>query len=148
VAWRNPPAGETEFPAPGGINWRFRVPDGRVIRFEDGRLGTIEKTALRDFGDFVIWNRDDIPAYELAVVVDDAAMQITEIVRGEDLITSTARQILLYEALGETPPATFHCPLIKDSSGHRLAKRDHAKSLRALKEEGLTVGDVIAICGS
>lgn len=60
----------------------------------------------------------------------------------------TAWQILIFEALGASPPATFHCPLIKDSSGHRLAKRDQAKSLRALREEGLAVSDLLAICRS
>ena len=94
----------------------------------------MEKTCLRDFGDFVVWNRDDIPAYELAVVVDDAG--ITEVVRGADLLTSTARQILLHEALGQTPPSWFHCPLVCDASGQRLAKRSAGLSLRELRASG------------
>ena len=65
----------------------FRVPDGEVISFADGCCGDVRRTALRDFGDFAVWSRDDIPAYELAVVVDDLAMGISEIVRGEDLLT-------------------------------------------------------------
>jgi glutamyl-tRNA synthetase len=141
VAWRNPPPSFKT--SPGEVNWRFRVPDDRVVRFHDENLGPIERTALKDFGDFVVWNRDDIPAYELAVVVDDIAMGITEIVRGEDLLTSTARQILIYEALGATPPKTFHCPLIRDETGRRLAKRHGALALRTLRESGETAERLI-----
>jgi glutamyl-tRNA synthetase len=86
-----------------------------------------------DFGDFVVWRNDGVPAYHLAVVVDDAAMRITEVVRGADLLVSTARQLLLYRALGLTPPAFFHCPLVTDDQGVRLAKRHDALSLRTLR---------------
>jgi glutamyl-tRNA synthetase len=127
---------------PAGMNWRFRVPDGRVIRFIDGTQGAQEFTAGTDFGDFAVWRRDDVPAYQLAVVTDDAAMQITEVVRGMDLLKSTARQILLYEALGLKPPSFFHCDLVTDESGARLAKRADALSVRALREQGLTAEDV------
>ena len=92
----------------------------------------------KDFGDFVVWRHDDIPAYQLAVVVDDSAMQITEVVRGEDLLKSTARQLLLYEALGLEPPMFFHCPLVRDETGERLAKRHDALSLRSLRQQGQT----------
>ena len=88
------------YKTPLGENWRFRVPDGEAVTFEDLRLGRQSYVAGRDFGDFVVWRRDDIPAYQLAVVVDDAAMRITEVVRGEDLLKSTARQLLLFSALG------------------------------------------------
>jgi glutamyl-tRNA synthetase len=94
--------------------------------------------AGRDFGDFVVWRRDDVPAYQLAVVADDAAMQITEVVRGADLMKSAARQILLYRALGLTPPVWHHCPLLRDATGQRLAKRTDALSLRILRERGRT----------
>lgn len=120
-------------PAPGGVNWRFRVPDGKTITFEDGRCGKTRFVAGQDFGDFLVWRRDDVPAYELAVVVDDHAMAITEVVRGEDLLLSTARQLLLYRALGWDPPAWWHTPLIRDATGRRLAKRHAAFSLRALR---------------
>jgi glutamyl/glutaminyl-tRNA synthetase len=130
---------------PAGVNWRFRVPDGRTIRFEDSGVGTRTYVAGRDFGDFIVWRRDDVPAYQLACVVDDAAMQITEVVRGADLLKSTARQILLYRALGLTPPAWHHCPLLRDERGQRLAKRTDALSLRALRERGLTPADVRAM---
>lgn len=124
--------------SPLGLNWRFRVPDGERITFDDLRLGRTSYEADRDFGDFVVWRRDDVPAYQLAVVVDDAAMQITEVVRGEDLLRSTARQILLQRALGLAQPAYYHCPLLKDDSGQRLAKRHDALSLRELRAQGKT----------
>ena len=92
--------------------------------------------AGQDFGDFVVWRRDDVPAYQLACVVDDAAMGVTEVVRGADLLLSTARQLLLYRALGRTPPQFFHCALMLDASGKRLAKRHDALSLRRLREQG------------
>jgi glutamyl-tRNA synthetase len=123
---------------PGSYNWRFRVPDGEAIEFVDLNLGLQRFIAGRDFGDFVVWRRDGIPSYQLACVADDAAMKITEVVRGEDLLKSTARQILLNRALGFANPAWFHCRLVADSNGKRLAKRHDALSLRVLRERGLT----------
>lgn len=118
------------------LNWRFRVPDGELVTFEDGCCGPQRFVAGRDFGDFVVWRQDDTPAYQLAVVVDDAAMEITEVVRGADLLRSTARQLLLYRALGSQAPAFCHCPLVLDEHGKRLAKRHDAMSLRMLREKG------------
>lgn len=118
------------------VNWRFRVPDGEAIEFVDGAAGPQRFVAGRDFGDFVVWRHDDVPAYQLAVVADDYAMQITEVVRGADLLLSTARQLLLYRALGWTPPAFYHVPLMTDERGVRLAKRHDALSLRALRAAG------------
>jgi glutamyl/glutaminyl-tRNA synthetase len=120
------------------FSWRFRVPDGETISFADGRCGPQRFVAGRDFGDFVVWRHDDVPAYQLSVVVDDAAMKITEVVRGEDLLKSTARQLLLYRALGGEPPRFFHCPLMTDEHGVRLAKRHDALSLRQLRGQGLS----------
>ena len=94
--------------------------------------------AGRDFGDFVVWRRDGSPSYQLACVADDAAMGITEVVRGADLLISTARQILLNRALGYTNPAWYHCKLVVDHNGRRLAKRHDALSLRTLRQRGLT----------
>jgi glutamyl-tRNA synthetase len=142
---RADPRDGLRYDVPGGINWRFRVPDGRQVQFVDRNLGPFAAVALRDFGDFVVWNRLDIPAYELAVVVDDAVMGITEIVRGEDLLVSTCRQTLLYAALGHSAPGFFHCPLVRDPDGRRLAKRDNALALRSLRECGLTRDDVMAL---
>jgi glutamyl-tRNA synthetase len=123
---------------PAGVNWRFRVPDGEEIHFEDLNSGKHSYVAGRDFGDFVVWRRDDVPAYQLAVVTDDCDMEITEVVRGEDLLVSTARQILLHRALGQSIPAYYHCPLMRDTAGERLAKRTDALSLRELRKQGYT----------
>ncbi len=118
-------------------NWRMRVPNGEAVNFMDENLGIQRFVAGVDFGDFLVWRKDGIPSYELAVVADDIAMGITEVVRGEDLLLSTARQILIYRALGATPPAFYHCPLVCDESGNRLAKRDNAQSLRELRTSGV-----------
>jgi glutamyl-tRNA synthetase len=121
-----------------GVNWRFRVPDGETVSFHDGNFGEQKATAGRDFGDFLVWRKDDLPSYQLACTVDDALMRITEVVRGADLITSTFRQLLLFRALGWMPPAFFHCDLMNDETGTRLAKRNDALSLRTLHAGGWT----------
>jgi glutamyl-tRNA synthetase len=118
------------------VNWRFRVPEGEAVGFVDGCFGPQAFVAGRDFGDFVVWRQDGLPAYQLACVVDDAAMGMTEVVRGADLLRSTARQLLLDRALGIVPPRFFHCPLVTDSQGVRLAKRHDALSLRTLRTQG------------
>jgi len=137
-----------KYEAPAGVNWRFRVPDGETIAFEDARQGSQTYVAGEDFGDFVVWRRDDVPAYQLAVVVDDQAMQITEVVRGADLLKSTARQLLLIGALGYVVPAYYHCHLVRDDAGVRLAKRHDALSLLAMREAGLSPEEVLAKCNS
>lgn len=141
-----PPAGLPLPPLtdPIGINWRFRVPDGESLVFTDGHFSRQEAVAGRDFGDFIVWRKDDMPSYQLACVVDDAAMGITEVVRGADLLKSTFRQLLLYRALGLCPPAFYHCPLVTDSQGVRLAKRHDALALRTLREAGRKPGDIRA----
>jgi glutamyl-queuosine tRNA(Asp) synthetase len=119
-------------------NYRFRVPDNETITFEDRNLGPQSFTAGKDFGDFLIWRKDGIPSYQLACVVDDAAMNITEVLRGRDLLKSTARQILLQCALNLPTPTYFHTQLLTDEHGIRLAKRHDALALRTLRERGLT----------
>lgn len=114
-----------------------------MIEFTDAIQGTIRRKAGVDFGDFVVWRRDDLAAYEVAVVADDHAMEIEEVVRGADLVTSTARQLLLYEALGWQPPAFAHAPLVCDASGRRLAKRFGAVGIRELRAAGWTPADVL-----
>ena len=126
-----------EIPAGTRINWRFRVPDGEAIHFGDLAFGPQSFIAGRAFGDFVLWRHDDLPSYQLACVADDHAMQITEVVRGADLLLSTARQLLLYRALRFEPPAFFHCELMRDEHGQRLAKRHDALSLRYFREAGV-----------
>jgi len=123
---------------PKGMNWRFIVPEGEVVEFEDENLGPQRFEAGVDFGDFVVWRRDGLPSYQLACVVDDAAMKITEVVRGSDLLKSTARQILLNRALGYENPRWFHCKLVVDDEGKRLAKRYDALSIRTLRANGLS----------
>ena len=136
----------SRYEAPAGVNWRFRVPDGEEIVFNDLHLGPQRFVAGEDFGDFVIWRRDDVPAYQLAVVADDAAMQISEVVRGADLLKSTARQLLLLRALGLPIPAYYHCDLVRDDTGVRLAKRHDALSLRKLREQGCSPQQVLKMC--
>jgi glutamyl-queuosine tRNA(Asp) synthetase len=124
------------------MNWRFRVPDGEPISFDDACQGRQTFVAGKDFGDFVVWRNDGLASYQLAVVVDDAAMGITEVVRGADLLVSTARQILLYRALNLRIPEFYHCHLVRDETGKRLAKRHDALSLRKLREQGATPEDL------
>ena len=133
----------SQFAEPAGVNWRFRVPNQEEIAFVDLNLGPQDYIAGRDFGDFLVWRRDDVPAYQLAVVVDDAVMRVTEVVRGADLLKSTARQLLLTRALGYSTPDYFHCALARDASGVRLAKRHDALSIRHLREKGLSAEQVI-----
>lgn len=120
----------------------MRVPQGETITFDDARQGRVSYVAGEDFGDFLVWRRDDVPAYQLAAVVDDAAMRISEVVRGTDLLKSTARQILLARALDVPLPSYFHCELVNDAAGVRLAKRHDALSLRALRAGGVTPEEV------
>jgi glutamyl-tRNA synthetase len=138
-------------------NWRFRVPDGEGVEFDDLNLGPQRFVAGVDFGDFIVWRRESNlrssqiglrssagPSYQLACVADDAAMAITEVVRGADLLKSTARQILLNRALGFPSPAWFHCGLSLDRNGRRLAKRHDALSIRTLRQRGFTPADVLS----
>lgn len=146
------------------VNYRFRVPDGEAIAFVDGHSGpqsfVAGCTRNADFGDFLIWRKaltkdartgvpgdEGLPSYQLACVVDDAAMGVTEVVRGRDLLKSTARQILLQRALGLPTPAYFHCDLMRDADGVRLAKRHDALALRTLRERGYTPEQVRAMFG-
>lgn len=134
----------SDIETPDGINWRFRVPDGEAVEFEDRNLGTQRFVAGEDFGDFVVWRRDGVPSYQLACVADDAAMGITEVVRGADLLKSTARQILLNRALGFDNPLWYHCRLVVDHNGRRLAKRHDSLSLRAMRQRGLTPMNILS----
>ena len=128
-----------------GVNYRFRVCDGEVIRFRDGNMGEQSFTAGADFGDFLVWRKDGLPSYQLACVVDDAAMRITEVVRGADLLKSTARQLLLQQALGVPSIEYFHTRLLRDEHGVRLAKRHDALAIRTLRERGMTPAEVVAM---
>ncbi len=132
-----------EVPFQPNINYRFRVPDEAVIRFEDNNLGPQSFKAATDFGDFLVWRKDGLPSYQLACVVDDAETHITEVVRGRDLLKSTARQLLLQRALNLPTPAYFHTQLLTDEHGIRLAKRHDALAIRTLRHQGLTPQEVL-----
>lgn len=115
--------------------WRFRSSNS-ALSFEDGFAGQVVLNSVYG-GDFVVWKNNNTPAYQLAVVVDDADMNITEIIRGDDLIPSTPRQIQLYQALGLSVPRFYHIPLVIGSDGHRLAKRHGDARICTLREQGL-----------
>jgi glutamyl-tRNA synthetase len=124
--------------------WRLRVAPGEV-RFEDGVHGSVAFDVSRDVGDFVVARADGIPAYQLAVVVDDAAMAVTDVVRGDDLLSSTARQLLVYRALALPAPRFAHVPLVVGEDGARLAKRHGALSLGELRERGADPRAIVAL---
>jgi glutamyl/glutaminyl-tRNA synthetase len=128
-----------------GSNYRFRVPEDEPITFTDLNLGPQSFTVGKDFGDFLIWRRDNLPSYQLACVVDDADTQITEVVRGADLLKSTARQILLQRALNLPTPNYFHTRLLRDEHGLRLAKRHDALAIRTLREQGRIPSQVLSL---
>lgn len=111
---------------------RLKVPD-EVWGFSDGHMGFYEENLAENCGDFLLRRSDGMFAYQLAVVVDDAAMGVTEVVRGADLLDSTPRQLYLYELLGLTPPKFYHFPLLLTSEGRRLSKRDGAVGLDSLE---------------
>jgi glutamyl-tRNA synthetase len=111
-------------------NWRFRVPDKQDITFNDRYQGSVTFRTGVDFGDFLVWRKDGIPSYELAVVVDDAAQRITEVVRGADLLLSTARQLLLYDAFQWPIPDFLHLPLLLDQKGEKLSKSQNSPAWR------------------
>ena len=121
-----PPLGEKI-----SVNWRFRVPDNEAIGFDDLRFGQQSSVSGRDFGDFLVWRKDDVPSYQLACVVDDAEMKITEVVRGADLIKSTFRQLLLYRALGYAEPKFYHCPLKVNDSPNATTRSAFARCANA-----------------
>jgi glutamyl-tRNA synthetase len=126
---------------------RFAVPPGRVVSFEDKFSGRQSFDFARQLGDFVIAKADGTPAYQLAVVVDDAKMRVTHVVRGDDLLDSTPRQILLYEALGlsDRVPIYYHLPLVIGPDGRRLAKRHGDTRLSHYRQLGVPPGRVLAL---
>ncbi len=130
---------------------RFRVDDERLVSFSDLLTGPATQHVQRTVGDFIILRSDGIFAYQFAVVIDDALMHINQVVRGADLLSSTARQILLYEALGFPIPIFAHVPLMLDEHGKRLAKRTQSMGLAPLRSVGRTPAEVIghlaASCG-
>ena len=130
--------------------WRFRVPEG-LVGWQDLILGQMAVDPRRTGGDFVVARSGAGPSYQLAVVHDDATMGVTEVVRGDDLVPSTPRQILLYRALGWEPPAFGHLPLAIGADGRRLAKRDGSIKLATLRDAGddprRLIGRIAQSCG-
>jgi glutamyl-tRNA synthetase len=138
--YASPEGAAREAHAPPAL--RFRVRDGH-IPVEDGCVGRVLFDVQRDCGDFLILRRDQIPSYQLAVVVDDMADAVTEVVRGDDLLASAARQQLLYEAFDTSPPLWWHVPLVVDEAGQRFAKRTDALSLAALRSAGVASTTIV-----
>ena len=129
--------------------FRVRVPD-EEIAFTDGHLGRYAENLARDCGDFYLRRADGVFAYQLAVVVDDALMGVTEVVRGSDLLSSTPRQLWLYRELGLTAPQFYHLPLLLAPDGRRLSKRDGDQSLENLRARYTPqeiIGKLAYVCG-
>jgi len=129
--------------------WRVRVPE-ETVSFADGHLGPYAESLSADCGDFYLRRADGVFAYQLAVVVDDALMGVTEVVRGADLLSSTPRQLWLYRTLGLRPPDFYHMPLLLACDGRRLSKRDGDQSLEHLKERYTPeqiIGRLAFVCG-
>lgn len=131
-AWRN----TDPLPSAGSFCWRYRVSD-RTVTFDDAILGPQSCNPARDLGDFPITQKSGDPSYQLAVVVDDSAMGIDEVVRGDDLIASTFRQLDLHDALGLNAPSYAHVPLVRGPDGRRLAKRHGDTRLSHFRERGV-----------
>ena len=123
--------------------WRFRAEAGETV-FQDGFAG-VQRESVSTSGDFVIARHPQGAGYMLAVVVDDAAMGVTEVLRGDDLLPATFRQLLLYRALGVTPPHFIHVPLVVAPDGRRLAKRHGDTRLAALRQHGLRPAQVVGL---
>ena len=125
-------------------SWRFRT-EPEVTRFHDVLCGDVAQDVSRDVGDFVIQRIDGVASYQLAVVVDDALSGVTHVLRGDDLLASTPRQLLLFEALGEAAPMFAHVPLIMGPDGKRLAKREGAFAVTELREAGVPAERVVGL---
>lgn len=123
--------------------WRFRVPEGSVVSFADAFAGEYSMDVAVRLGDFPLARDENGAGYALAVVVDDADMGVTEVVRGDDLLPATPQQILLYRALGLEPPEFFHVPLVVGADGRRLAKRHGDTRIAAFRESGIPPEEIV-----
>ena len=137
--------GCAEFEEPAGVNWRFRVPDGEAIEFTDLNLGRQRYVAGKAEISATFWSGGAtmFPPTSSRSWSMTRRCRITEVVRGADLLKSTARQLLLMRALGYASPDYFHCELVRDRAGLRLAKRHDALSIRHLRESGLSAQEVL-----
>ena len=123
--------------------WRFRVTDSPA--FADSFRGSTQVDLQQLGGDFVVWRSAKVPAYQLAVVTDDAAAGVTEVIRGDDLVSSTPRQLLICRALGLAPPSFAHVPLVVGEDGKRLAKRHGDTRLSDLRQRGVTAEALVGL---
>lgn len=139
--WTTIESAEAESGRPAGLRLRT---EGRTVAFHDLLFGARQEDVGAHPGDFLILRRDKTPAYHLAVVVDDAEDGVADVVRGDDLLESTARQVLLGQLLGVPPVNYAHVPLVVDAQGKRLAKRDQARSLMELRERGVPAQAIVA----
>ncbi len=132
-------------------SWRFAVSPNTAVSFTDEIAGPVTQRVDEVVGDFVVWRSDGTAAYQLAVVVDDAVMEVTEVLRGDDLLSNTPRQLLLYRALEAEVPRWAHVPLVLGGSGERLAKRDRDLGLAGLRARGTDprplIDDLLASLG-
>ena len=124
-------------------SWRVHVPHVSVS-FTDGSYGPFSDYLPRVCGDFVVRRADGLYAYQLAVAVDDGSMGITHVLRGRDLLSSTAQQIWLMEVLGYTPPSYTHVPMLIDASGNRLSKRQQGITVRSLRDRGVQADAILS----
>ena len=125
-------------------NYRFVVPD-ETMTVDDVVAGAVSCTPAHEVGDFVIWTKRGVPSYQLAVVVDDARQCITDVVRGDDLLPSAARQTLLYRALDRTPPRWWHLPLVVGPDGRRLAKRHGDTRIATYRADGVRAERILGL---
>lgn len=132
---------------PSGLrpSWRFGVPEQEDVSFADRFCGRQTWSVGEDLGDFVVWKRDQEPAYQLAVVVDDHDQGINQVVRGDDLLSSAARQIWIHKALGWPTPSYAHLPLVVGLDGRRLAKRHGDTTIRFFREQGWPAARLIGM---
>jgi glutamyl/glutaminyl-tRNA synthetase len=126
---------------------RLRVPDKTIV-FWDLVKGKVSQNIQASVGDMVIQRNDGVWAYQLVCAVDDLEMQITHVLRGDDLLSSTARQILLIDSLGGIAPIYAHVPLMTDYQGVRLAKRGGAPSIKALRDGGANPFEIVRDLGN
>ena len=129
-------------PSTGTFCWRFRS-SKRVFSFVDALLGYQEARPCEALGDFPVTQKNGEPSYQLAVAIDDSMMGVTEVVRGNDLIASTFRQLQIFEFLNVKPPTYAHVPLVLGSDGRRLAKRHGDTRLSMMREKGVPAGKIV-----
>ncbi len=136
---------ENEQPIKGRLPaWRFKV-NNQSKCFKDKLMGEFSQNLATEVGDFVVRRSDGLFAYQLAVVVDDIAMEITDVLRGEDLLDSTCRQIALFEALDANVPDFWHVELMQDEQGNRMSKRDGSNSLMQMRQQGIDAESIVGL---